>query len=74
MKKVCLIIFALVGFATTQAQYQVNSFFDNMGIVRLETQELSETADTLVSKFHRADDIVWSRVVYRIIDMRFKQN
>ncbi|MBP3575963.1 MAG: gliding motility protein GldN, partial [Paludibacteraceae bacterium] len=46
----------------------------NMGIVRLETQELSETADTLVSKFHRADDIVWSRVVYRIIDMRFKQN
>ena len=27
MKKVCLIIFALVGFATTQAQYQVNSFF-----------------------------------------------
>lgn len=74
MKKICLIIFALVGFATTQAQYQVNSFFDNMGIVRLETQELSETADTLVSKFHRADDIVWSRVVYRIIDMRFKQN
>ena len=74
MKKVCLIIFAWVGFATTQAQYQVNSFFDNMGIVRLETQELSETADTLVSKFHRADDIVWSRVVYRIIDMRFKQN
>ena len=64
----------MVGFATTQAQYQVNSFFDNMGIVRLETQELSETADTLVSKFHRADDIVWSRVVYRIIDMRFKQN
>ena len=27
-----------------------------------------------MSKFHRADDIVWSRVVYRIIDMRFKQN
>jgi gliding motility associated protien GldN len=45
-----------------------------MGIVRLETQELSETADTLVSVFHRADDVVWSRVVYRIIDMRFKQN
>ena len=74
MKKVCLIIFALVGFATTKEQYQVNSFFYNMCIVRLETQELSETADTLVSKFHRADDIVWSRVVYRIIDMRFKQN
>lgn len=74
MKKVCLIIFALLGLTTIQAQYQVNSFFDDMGIVRLETQELSETADTLVSVFHRADDVVWSRVVYRIIDMRFKQN
>ena len=74
MKKICVIIFALLGISTIQAQYQVNSFFDNMGIVRLETQELSETADTLVSVFHRADDVVWSRVVYRIIDMRFKQN
>ena len=74
MKKVGLIIFALLGMNSIQAQYQVNSFFDNMGIVRLETQELSEAADTLVSIFHRADDVVWSRVVYRIVDMRFKQN
>lgn len=74
MKKIIVIIFALLGFSTIHAQYQVNSFFDNMGIVRLETQELSEAADTLVSVFHRADDVVWSRVVYRIVDMRFKQN
>lgn len=74
MKKIVVIIFALLGMNTMQAQYQVNSFFDNMGNVRLETQELSEAADTLVSVFHRADDVVWSRVVYRIVDMRFKQN
>lgn len=74
MKKIIVIIFALVGLNTIHAQYQVNSFFDDMGIVRLETQELSEAADTLVSVFHRADDVVWSRVVYRIVDMRFKQN
>jgi gliding motility associated protien GldN len=74
MKKICFIIFALLGTTTLQAQYQVNSFFDNMGIVRLETQELSEAADTLVNVFHRADDVVWSRIVYRIVDMRFKQN
>jgi gliding motility associated protien GldN len=74
MKKIIVIIFALLGFSNIHAQYQVNSFFDNMGIVRLETQELSEAADTLVNVFHRADDVVWSRVVYRIVDMRFKQN
>ena len=74
MKKICFIIFALLGTTTLQAQYQVNSFFDNMGIVRLETQELSEAADTLVNVFHRADDVVWSRIVYRIVDMRLKQN
>lgn len=74
MKKIVVIMFALLGMNTLQAQYQVNSFFDNMGNVRLETQELSEAADTLVTVFHRTDDVVWSRIVYRIIDMRFQQN
>ena len=74
MKKLLVILLAVVGFSTIQAQHQINSFFDDMGIVRLETQELSETSDTLVKVTHRSDDIVWSRVVYRIIDMRFKQN
>ena len=58
----------------SNAQHQINSFFDEMGIVRLETQELKEASDTLVTVFHRSDDVVWSRVVYRIIDLRFKQN
>ena len=74
MKKILILIFAFLGFSTIQAQHQINSFFDEMGIVRLETQELSETSDTLMKVYHRSDDIVWSRVVYRIVDMRFKQN
>lgn len=74
MKKICLIASMLVVALTMQAQHQINSFFDTKGAVRLETQELDRVADTLVSVFHRADDVVWSRVVYRVIDMRYKQN
>ena len=75
MKKVSVFILALFCFVmSSNAQHQINSFFDDMGIVRLETQELQEASDTLVSVFHRTDDVVWSRVVYRIIDLRFKQN
>lgn len=74
MKKISIIVLALLGYAMTYAQHSVNSFFDEMGIVSLETQELKEASDTLVNLFHRTDDVVWSRVVYRIIDMRFKQN
>ena len=74
MKKVSIFILALLGACMTYAQHSINSFFDDMGIVSLETQELKESSDTLVNVFHRTDDVVWSRVVYRIIDMRFKQN
>jgi gliding motility associated protien GldN len=74
MKKISVIILALLAGVMSYAQHRINSFFDDMGIVRLETQELKESSDTLVNVFHRTDDVVWSRVVYRIIDMRFKQN
>ena len=74
MKKVSIFILALLGACMTYAQHSINSFFDDMGIVSLESQELKESSDTLVNVFHRTDDVVWSRVVYRIIDMRFKQN
>lgn len=75
MKKLFFIgLVALINVQITYAQHPINSFFDEMGIVRLETQELKESSDTLVTVFHRADDVVWSRVVYRIVDMRFKQN
>lgn len=74
MKKLIVFI-ALVSLSISMsAQHRINSFFDEMGTVRVETQELDENADTIATIFHRADDIVWSRIVYRIIDMRYKQN
>ena len=74
MKKISVFILVLLVSVASNAQHQVNSFFDDLGMVRLETQELKEASDSIVTVFHRTDDVVWSRVVYRIIDMRFKQN
>ncbi len=74
MKKLSVIAFMLVGFITANAQHQIYPFFNDKGAVRIETTELDDAADTLISVSHRADDIVWSRVVYRIIDLRYKQN
>ncbi len=72
MKKLSIIALLLVSVITANAEYEIQPFFDSKGMVRIETTELN--TDTLVSVFHRADDIVWSRIVYRVIDMRYKQN
>ncbi|MBQ3914481.1 MAG: hypothetical protein II692_03765, partial [Paludibacteraceae bacterium] len=74
MKRQLVLVCLSVMMLAANAQHQINSFFDSKGAVRLETQELDRAADTLVTVGHRADDVVWSRVVYRIIDMRYKQN
>ena len=74
MKKISILAVVVLASVMSYAQHQVTSSFDDMGIVRLETQELQESSDTLVSISHRADDVVWSRIVYRIVDMRLKQN
>ena len=77
MKKVGILIMLLVGVASAKAQLlpqEVLNFFDTNGTIRLETQELNASADTLVTVFHRKDDIVWARLTYRIIDLRYKQN
>ena len=77
MKKVGILIMLLVGVASANAQLlpqEVLNFFDTNGTIRLETQELNASADTLVTVFHRKDDIVWARLTYRIIDLRYKQN
>lgn len=74
MKKISVIVFLLIGVLSVNAQHQILPFFDDKGAVRIETTELDAAADTLVTVFHRADDIVWSRIVYRVIDMRYKQN
>lgn len=74
MKRLSVLVLVLVGLFTAQAQHTIYPFFDDKGAVRIETTELNDAADTLVTVFHRADDIVWSRIVYRVIDMRYKQN
>lgn len=74
MKKILVIAFLLLGVIAANAQHQIYSFFDEKGAVRIETTELNDAADTLATVFHRSDDIDWSRVVYRVIDLRYKQN
>ena len=73
-KKLSIIACLLLGMTAVYAQHQVNPFFDAMGMARIQTVEYSGTHDTLVTVDHRMDDIIWSRVIYRIIDLRYKQN
>lgn len=73
-KKLSIIAYLLLGMTAVYAQHQVNPFFDAMGMARIQTVEYSGTHDTLVTVDHRMDDIIWSRVIYRIIDLRYKQN
>lgn len=72
MKKYMLFFALVVVAATANAQHKINSFFDSKGSVAVETTELRE--DTVITVEHRRDDVVWHRTVYRIIDLRYKQN
>ena len=74
IKKLSIIACLMLGVVTAQAQHKVISFFDEVGSARIKTEEFSPTHDTIVMVDHRLDDIIWSRYVYRIIDMRYKQN
>ncbi len=75
MKKISALVLLLsLAFISAQAQHPINSFFAPDGTVRLETQELTEAADSVVTIQHRTEDVVWRRDIYRIIDMRQKQN
>lgn len=70
-------IFVFVMWLTSfgvNAQDPNASFFDEIGNIRLQTQELDAMADTIAVISHRAEDVAWSRIVYRVIDMRDKQN
>ena len=75
MKKyfLCLLLLSAISFSG-KAQENPVSFFDSQGIVNIQTTELDALADTIAVIFHRADDIVWSRTIYKVIDMRDKQN
>ena len=74
MKKLSIIACLLLGLMTANAQHFVNPFFDEHGKARVQATEFSEATDTIITVFHRMDDVIWSRYVYRIIDMRYKQN
>jgi len=77
MKKywiITCVIFIFISSHSVSAQSKLNSFFEKNGTVSLQTTALDSLADTLAVVNHRTDDVVWSRIVYRIIDMRDKQN
>ncbi len=67
---VLLITISQVAFG----QNEERNFFDKMGRVRLQTHQIDEATDTITIINHRYEDIAWSRTIYRIIDMREKQN
>lgn len=74
IKKFSIMVCMLLVVLSTQAQHKVISFFDEVGSARIQTEEFSPIHDTIVKLDHRIDDIIWSRYVYRVIDMRYKQN
>lgn len=73
-KKLCIIACLLLGVTASQAQHEVLSFFDELGTAQIRTEEYSRSHDTIVQVFHRMDDVVWARYLYRVVDMRYKQN
>ncbi len=73
-RSIIFLLFAFCFLFAVKAQQSQFSFFDQAGKIRLQTTELDALADTIAVITHRADDIVWARVVYRVIDMREKQN
>lgn len=71
---IIVLLFVFCALGSVKGQKSDFSFFDQSGKIRLQTTELDALADTIAVISHRADDIVWARVVYRVIDMREKQN
>ena len=76
MKKysILLVVISLFVVSNKTNAQKTLQFFDEIGIEKLQTAEMDAMADTIAVVNHRWDDIAWSRTVYRVIDMRDKQN
>jgi len=77
MKKYSIIIIInllLLTYSQTSAQETVQPFFNMKGGIAVQTTQMDALADTIAVINHRWDDIVWSRRIFRVIDMREKQN
>jgi len=77
MKKYLIVSMVItISFFSNYAAAQQTElpFFEKNGTVALQTTSMNSMADTIAVMNHRYDDVVWSRTVYRIIDMRDKQN
>lgn len=78
MKKYSSILSIIVSlFAFSQVvltQEMAHPFFNAKGAIALQTTQIDALADTIAVINHRADDIVWSRIIYKVIDLRDKQN
>ena len=48
MKKISILAIVMLASVMSYAQHQVNSFFDDMGIVRLETQKYNGTVVEII--------------------------
>lgn len=77
MKKywIASLIISIAYFSNyVKAQEKQIPFFEKNGTMTLQTTSLNSMADTIAVLDHRADDVVFRRIVYRVIDMRDKQN
>ncbi len=75
MRKFILIQSLIIAtFSSLFAQNETLPFFEKSGKVQSQAEEMKSLSDTIAIVNHRRDDIVWSRIIYRIIDMREKQN
>jgi gliding motility associated protien GldN len=70
--KYFVIIISFFAFIGANSQDRSRSFFDQNGSIAIET--IDALSDTIATVYHRMDDIVWSKVLYRVVDMRDKQN
>jgi len=72
--KTKLIIISIFFSTLCFAQSKSLPFFAKNGNIALHTTQIDALADTLAVINHRWDDVTWWRIVYRVIDLRDKQN